>query len=292
MIPEADKVEALDWVLAKLSAKAPASPRIQPPKPVVQPKAPQAGVVPFKGVVTPQVSRDLKLWHAWNTAPAHEKGERFDDLMGAMNGVVKKAINKFRGAPVNKVTLENKAYDLAFKAFTRYDPANPKGANPSTWLSWNLRGLKREAVKLQNVARVTEPTSELANKFQTARAELTSRLGYDPTLHQIAEHSGLSQKQVLKVHRELRSDYEISEGGDEVEGAGITRMDPYVQAAHIVYHQLKPHEQKVHELMFPRDGGRAIEKSGDLARKLKWDVSKVSKAKKVIRSKILERVRE
>lgn len=284
MSSEADKVEALDWVLAKLSAQARATPKAPSYKaPKFELPTLKAPVASYKGVASPKVNKDLTLWKAWRDAPKHEKGEKFDDLMNAMSGVVNKNLNKFRGAQVNRVQLEGKAYELAHKAFTRYAPANPKGASPSTWLNWGLKSLKREAVKLQNTARVTEPTSQISNKFETAKAELTERLGYEPTLKQIAQHSGLEEKQVLKIHKEMRRDYEISGGGEEVEGAGFRRVDPYEQVAHIIYYDLKPHEQKVHELIYPRDGGMPMTKSGDIAKKLRWDVSKVSKAKNTIK---------
>jgi hypothetical protein len=288
---QGDKVEALDWVLAKLSAQARATPKAPSYKPIkVEPLKPVAPVASYKGVASPKVNKDLTLWKAWKDAPKHEKGERFDDLMGAMSGVVNKNLNKFRGAQVNRVQLEGKAYELAHKAFTRYAPSNPNGASPSTWLNWGLKSLKREAVKLQNTARVTEPMSQIFNKFETAKAELTDKLGYEPTLKQIAQHSGLPEKSVLKVHKEMRRDYEISGGGEEVEGAGNRRLDPYEQVAHIIYHDLKPHEQKVHELIYPRDGGMPMTKSGDIAKKLKWEVSKVSKAKNTIKKLLKERV--
>lgn len=290
MSAQGDKVEALDWVLAKLSARARAAPKAPTYKaPEVKPVKPVAPIASFQGVASPKVQKDLELWKAWKSAPKHEKGEKFDDLMGAMSGVVNKNLNKFRGAQLNRVQLEGKAYELAHKAFTRYVPSNPKGASPSTWLNWGLKGLKREAVKLQNTARITEPTSQIKNKFETSKAELTERLGYEPTLKQIAEHSGLPEKSVLKIHREIRRDYDISGGGEEIEGAGFRRIDPYEQVAHIIYHDLKPYEQKVHELIYPRDGSKPMLKSGDIARKLKWEVSKVSKAKNTIKRLLRER---
>jgi hypothetical protein len=154
-------------------------------------------------------------------------------------------------------------------------------------------------VGLQNTVRVTEPTSQLITPVHTATAELTERLGYAPTTKQIVDfthtkHWGgqkLSEKDVLEVHGMKRSP-NLEQGGEEVEGAGIHTNDPYVQAAHIVYHQLKPHEQKVHELMFPRTTMKPVLKSGAIANKLGWHVSKVSKAKNTILRLIQDHVGE
>lgn len=298
MTAPAGRGEALDWVLAKLAAKLPKAPVYKPPelKPL-KPAAPTATpLFPKKPELTEaeKVKRRASEHEVWEryvaaTSPK-EKNLHFQDLLKRQANIIAKHVGRFKGTEVNITAKKAAAIEKYRTALDTYDPNNRKGASLATWVNWNLRGLKRYVVGLQNTVRITEPTSQLVTPVRTATSELTERLGYAPTVKQISDfthtkHWGgqkLSEKDILEVHA-IRRSPDLERGGEEVEGAGVHTNDPYVQAAHVVYHQLKPHEQKVHELMFPRLPGKpAVLKSGAIANKLGWHVSKVSKAKNTI----------
>jgi hypothetical protein len=301
-----DQTEALDWVLAKLSAATPKASLFKPPalKPL-----PQPSLVPtsdkLKNPLRTEVDRELELtatrkkeellWHDW--IRSGKKPETFVPLWKSHLRLINSAVGRFKGVEINKAALQAHATQLYYDALESWNPAMKGGAALHSHVYNNLRGLKRYVVKFQNTAKITEPLAEKITPFRTARAELAERLEYDPPLHQIVEYTHsknwagkkLSMKDALEVSRYVRRGFDISAGGEDVEGAGTHRNDPNIQIAHLIYHSLKPHEQKVHELLFPRDGGQPIFASGDIARKLGWHVSKVSKAKNVILTKIQER---
>lgn len=307
MSTPADQSGALDWVLAKLSAPKPKSapvyapPALKPPAPVVFKPKPLSSL-PLESEADKQKrlsstrKGEEELWHAW--VKGGKKPEHFVPLWKSHLPLINNAVGKFKGVEVNKSALQGHATQLYYDALESWDPKHEKGASLSTHIFNNLRGLKRYAVRFQNTAKITEPLSEKITPFRTAMSELTERLGYEPPLHQVVEHTHskdwtgkkLSMKDALEVSRYVRKGYDLSAGGEDVEGAGLHHNDPTIQVAHLIFHGLKPDEQKVHELLYPRDGGAPVFDSGAIAKRLGWHVSKVSKAKRVIRDKINERV--
>ena len=313
MTPSADSAAALDWVLAKLSGAkkgiaAPVfkPPEFKPPKPAAPafapsiPKLLQPGELDAQRIKNLSAKREteLDLWKKWR----HEgqKAADFEVLLNSHMPLINKHLSRFSGIEVNKTAMKSILIEHYRKALERFDPEHSSGAQLHSWVTTNLKGLKRFAVKHQNIARITEPVAEKITPFRTAQSELTQRLGYDPTLQQIVDHTHtkdwdgrvFSMKDALQVQKLVKRGLDLGGGGEEVEGAGIRYNDPALQAAHIVYHQLKPHEQKVSELMFPRTNVAPIYKSGIIAKKLGWEVSKVSKAKKTIFDRIHERIKD
>jgi DNA-directed RNA polymerase specialized sigma subunit len=310
MEPGTDSAAALDWVLAKLSAAkkgvaAPVfkPPEFKPPKPVAPAFVPKVPTLLQPGEMEAQRQKTLtakrktehELWEKWRHGG--QKAEDFEALLKSHMPLLNKHLSRFGGVEVNKPAMKSVLIEHYRKALEKFDPSHEKGAQLH---SWSLKGLKRFVVKHQNIARITEPVAENITPFRTAQAELSQRLGYDPTVQQIVDHthtkdwtgSRLSMKEALQVHKLVKRGLDLGGGGDEVEGAGVRYNDPHLQAAHIIYHDLKPHEQKVHELLFPRSGQEPIYRSGAIAKKLGWEVSKVSKAKKSIFDRIQERVRD
>ena len=311
---EVDRVEALEWVLAKLSAAA--KPGVvtgvfRPPafKPTLKPLTPPpAPVVKAPAVPSPAErqkeleltrEKEFHLWKAWKAEPPGPKrGDLFQQLVKSQAKIINHRLARLTGAEVSRSAIKADLYRHYESQAEKFDP--DRGVKFSTWINWGLKGGKRFVVKHQNAARLTEPLADRIMPYKVARSELKERLGYDPTVQQIVEHTHspkwggkpLSEKEVLQIRSQVRKSFDIGGGGDEVEGAGLHANDPTLQAAHVIYHDLKPHEQKVHELMFPRDGAAPVYKSGTLAKKLGWEVSKVSKAKKTIRSMIEDRLGE
>jgi hypothetical protein len=302
MTPSVDSSAALEWVLAKLSGakkgtQAPVfkPPEFKPPKPAApafkstMPALLQPGAMEAQKAkqLTAKRETELDLWKKWK----HEgqKAEDFEALLKSHTPLLEKRLRSFGGVEVNNAAMKSVLIEHYRRALDKFNPDHSGGAQLHSWVTTNLKGLKRFVVKHQ------------ITPVRTAEAELTQRLGYAPSIQQIVDHthtkdwSGrvLSTKDVLQVQKLVKRGLDLGGGGEEVEGAGMRVNDPFVQAAHVVYHQLKPHEQKVSELMFPRSSGQApVYKSGVIAKKLGWEVSKVSKAKKSIFDKIQERVRD
>lgn len=291
--------KSLEWVLAKLSAKR-LAPVYKPPEiKTVQPVAPKFEAKPVEteaqklDKLKVLRSKEFDLWKRWKTGG--QKAEDFEALLKSHGPILNRQLGVYAGAEVSKSAAKSVIIEHYLKALERFDPS--KGASLTTWIYNNVKPVKRYFVKHQNFARITEPVVETITPFKTAQRELTQRLGYAPTLQQVVDHTHtrdwkgkkLSMKDAVQVQKLVKRGLDLGAGGEEIEGAGIRYNDPALQAAFVVYHQLKPHEQKVFDLLIPRDGSPGL-KSGAIAKKLGWEVSKVSKAKKTIFSKIQERI--
>lgn len=312
MGPDVDRVEALEWVLAKLSAAAKPGvvPTVfRPPafKPSLRPLTPPPAPV-IKAPAAPSLAekqkelgltreKEFHLWKAWKVEPPGPKrGELFQQLAKSQASIINRHLGRFSGVEVSKSAMKADLYKHYETQLEKFDPN--RGVKLSTWVNWGLKGVKRFVVKHQNTLRFTEPVADRIMPYRVAVSELRDRLGYDPTVQQIVEHTHspkwggkvLSEKEIHQIRTQVKKGYDIGGGGEEVEGAGLRANDPTLQVAHLIYHDLKPHEQKLHELMFPRDGSVPVYKSGVLAKKLGWEVSKVSKAKRSIRSLIDDRL--
>jgi hypothetical protein len=301
-----ESAAALEWVLAKLSARnaaLPKAPTYKPPE--FKPAAPAAPAVAPRQVETPAEKarrlealrpKEVRLWEKW--IQGGKKPDDFEELKRSHMPLINKRLSQFRGAEVNRVAMKAVAMELYYKQLETWNPKHPSGASLTTHIHNGLRGLKRFVVKHQNPLRITEPMSEKITPYKSAVEELKGRLGYEPTDQQIVEHTlkwdgpKLSMKDVRDVQKQVKPSYFIEAGGEPTEGAGHHTADPYMQAAFVIKDSLRPHEVKVFDLMFPVSGRKPVVKSGAIANRLKWEVSKVSKAKGAILNKIREHVGE
>jgi hypothetical protein len=293
MAESTTRSEAFDWLFAKLAA---ARSKAQPKVPIYTP--PKVSLAPptVESPAEKQKNRGLlrdkeeAMWHKW--MDGGQRSEDFEALKKSHMPIINNWLSRFKGAEVNRVTQKAELVQHYRKALEKWDPSHPSGARLNTWVENNLRGIKRFVVWHQNPARIHEDLAKKITPYNAVKHELTEKMGFEPSSHQIADASKgkLSLKDVLQVESQVRRNYDITAGGEKVEGVGHHAHDPYLQAAHVVYPELKPHEQKVHELMFPRTDHAPVVKSGAIAKKLRWEVSKVSKAKRAIMTKILERV--
>lgn len=291
---------ALEWVLAKLSARSVAVPKAPSFKPPTLPAPPSVRPVETSVEKERRLQalrpREVQAWETWMSGG--KKPEDFEALKRSHMPLIVKRINSFSGVEVPKSAMKAEALRLYYKQLESWDPNHPSGASLTTHVVNGLRGLKRFVVKYQNTLRITEPMSEKITPYRAAVTELTERLGYEPTDQQVVEHTmkwggpKLSMKDVVEVQKQVRPSYDIGGGGEQVEGAGLHTADPYVQAAFVIKDSLKPHERKVFDLMWPATDKKPVIKSGALAKKLGWEVSKVSKAKGVILNKIHDHLGE
>ena len=277
MLDTPDRDEALNWVLEKLSAK--------------KAKTPAKAVVKAPVALTPEQKKtelsskkkvEFQLWHDWKNSgfkPVH-----LDPLLRSINPLIENSARKYKG----KVEIPNAAIDfehkrLAVEALKKFDPS--KGAALGTWVSNYLKKAQRFVQTHQNFTRITEPIAAKIGKFNSAKAELTERLGFEPDAQTLSEETGFSLKEIKRLTRDQRKGL-ISTG---ITG---TEVNPYAslssreqEVIQLIYHQLTPHERVVHEYTFGLYG-QPVLKPGQIAKKLKMDSSKVAKLRTSIFNKM------
>lgn len=284
--------EALDWVLQKLSApkKAPKGlsvpkielPKIEPVKPVTVPRADLSG----------KKKTELDLYHQWNNNG--RKPEHLDPLLKSFQPLIQSRVNIYKNRveiPVSAIEHEHKKAFV--KALETWDPN--KGGGLSTWVTTNLRKAGRYVDNNKNFARITENVYKNIGAFNSLKSELTEKLGHEPDAQTIHDHilvnghpklGMLSLKDVQRLSNEQRKS--LIEKGHETAGQGsfMPMMDPrHEEVVHLIHHQLTPQERLVHEYTFGLNGKPKL-KSGEIAKTLKMDNSKVSKLRTSIWSKM------
>lgn len=271
MIATIERTETLDWVLSKLSAakklKAPAAPKVEPPK---------------KPELQETKKKDVELWSKWN-----ENGRKprdLEPLYKHMTGLIQQRINLYKNraeVPTSFIEHEHKKHFV--NAVKTWDPK--KGTQLASWVTTNLKKAGRAIEQNKNFARIPENISRYIGSYNAVKSELVEKLGHEPSANDIHDHvlvtghptlGVLSLKTIQRLEREQRRGLIQSESDvEETRGTPLlsSRADEVVR---LIVHQLTPQERTVHEYTFGL-GGKPKLKPGEIAKKLKWDNSKVSK---------------
>jgi hypothetical protein len=271
--------EALEWVLGKIAASKKAVGTIAK-LPKIEP-----AVIKKPKDVTALRTKELDLWKQYKESgdPKH-----YQALLSSHMPVIYKTLNTFKSVEVNKSAQVMNLMQLHKDAMDAFDPKNVKGANLTTWLTTRLKGHHRYIGNRQNLARMSEPKNLLVGQFKTGVQELISNLNREPSLQEIHEHTGLPEKTVRELSKQIRKSYDIDAGGDELAGFAPNVLSVQRMAAKIIYPSCTPDEKLLHDYIYPKDGRRAVPGSGDLAKKLGWDLPKVSKVKGSLKKKMDE----
>lgn len=225
-------------------------------------------------------ARDLELWHQWNN-----NGQKPEDLKPlftqfrpTIRNQVKQWSNRVEVPPVAIQAEFNKQF---VKALQTYDPGFGRPLN--NWVTDVLRKGNRWVGTYQNIARIPETRSHgTVREFKTAKAQLDTELGREPTHIEIAEHLGWSPKQAETLDRELRKAH-VAEGF-EIDPVDVM---PSVEkeALHNVFYELTPEEQLVYDYTIGAHGKPEL-RPMQIAQQLGYSGSKVSRLRNSITAKL------
>jgi DNA-directed RNA polymerase specialized sigma subunit len=178
---------------------------------------------------------DLALWKQWKSSNDRLALQK---LMTRLEPLIQSEVGKW-GQAVPRQALEAKAKLLTVEALETYDPN--KGAAIGTHVASRLRKLSRSVYPYQNVARVPENQQLYFHTFNVASGKLQDELGRDPSVDEMADELGWSQKRVTHFQNAFaRRELVESEGafweGDRDEGI----VDFY-------HHGLAPRDKQIFE---------------------------------------------
>ena len=292
-----ERGQALTWVLEKLAAaskkkEAPKAtsfvvPKFEPAKPASFGKAPEK-------ITTERKKKEVDLWHQWNSNG--RKPKDLNPLLKTFDNVIKSKMNVFRRAEVPTSTIESQLKKAAVEAFKTWDPK--KGGGLNTWVTYKLKRGQRFVDSNKNITYSPENITQHIGSFNALKAELHEKLGHEPDAHAIHDHllefghprerfAALSLKDIKRLEKEQRRSL-ISSGKDTEETAGIPHMSSRAEEVKIlILPELTPEERSVHELSFGLNGKPQL-KPGDISKRLKFDISKVSK----LRTSILRKMQK
>lgn len=284
MLEGTDKTQALEWVLEKMSAakKAKKGTSASAPKfktKTFEPPAP-------KKDLTSKKQTELEMWKTWKKSD-YDKAH-LQPLLKSLTPFINSYVNKYKGRveiPASALEFEGKR--LAVNALKDYKPSQKTAL--STWVGWNLNKLSRFVNKTQNFARIPENLSRHIGTYKAVKADLSDRLGHEPddiTLYEEASKidDRISLGTIKRLNKEIRKGL-ISANHEGFEASNVTQDDRHKEVQTLIWHQLSPQERVVHEYTFGLNGKPELG-TGAIAKKLKWDPSKVSKMKTSIANKM------
>jgi len=227
---------------------------------------------------TTQRQQELHMWRNWKAQG--EKPEHMEPLLDSLQPLVNKRIRQFKGVPIQREVMRAEANKKVMHGLRRFDPSK---AQMHTFLTHELKGMKRYVLQHQNLARIVEDRANKIGDYQRAMSTLSDQLGREPTSHEVADTMQVPVRTVTRLSAELRSDL-IASGALE---------DPFVdetprsrEVLKLIPYELNPTEMQVFEYLTGYGGKTKITSTGQIARKLGWSDSKVSQTKAAIAAKI------
>lgn len=191
---------------------------------------------------------DLAAWQAWHRNPTNRN---MGTVLHRMNPIIHKEVNRWSGT-LARPLLEIEAKRLAAHGIRTYRPT--AGAALSTHVTNQLKKLSRMSYTHQNIARIPEYQTLKYHTYDSAKRDLTNRLGRDPTADELAAQLQWSRPYLTRFQRSLRK--EFVESGEpppiferETDDAGIIDF---------VYHDLSPKQKKLFEHTTGYGGARVM----------------------------------
>lgn len=225
--------------------------------------------------------QEMHLWKTWKDS-GHEP-EHLDPLLDSLKPLMTQHVNRYAGnVPISRPALENEVTRLTVRALKSYKP--DKGAQLSTFVTGQLKGINRFVTQHQNVSRITEERSQKIGRYKLAHGSLNESLGRPPTAQEVADEMKVSVRMVNRLAQEMRSDL-LSSGAEH---------DPFIdeeprsrEVLRLMYpYAFTPDEQKVFEFLLGLNGKQKELKTGKIARSLGWSDSKVSQLRSSIAGKV------
>jgi DNA-directed RNA polymerase specialized sigma subunit len=225
----------------------------------------------------------------WQKSPSPESTSA---LLKAVSPVLDKGVAAYAG-PNPSPNTRSRARRIALQALKSYDPSQAKLA---THLTNHLQGLRRVMRQEQQVLSVPERMSMDAGHITQRTAELSDRLGREPSMVELADATGLSVRRLQRI-QQMQSP--IAEGTMEAATMDAesgpmtpaTRSPSTEQHIHpsveLVYHDVDPVGQKILEGSLGLFG-KPVLSNQDLARRLRLSPGAISQRKALLQQKLDE----
>lgn len=214
-------------------------------------------------------------FHAWKNTPSPETTTQ---LLTAVDPVIRSAMRTYTGSSQTSPTLRSKAKLIVLNSLPRYDL---KQAKLRTYLMTNLQSMRRAAAEEGQIIGVPERVRLDQQRMRTAVADLTDKLGREPSDAELARKTGLSLKRLAHVRKAKPSlsEGQITVATDDQEGypadavaAGEPGRDTYLS---FIYHDLSPIDQFILEHSVGLHGKKVLPKM-EIARRLKLSAGAIS----------------
>lgn len=203
-------------------------------------------------------------------------------LLQAFSGTINKSANRYiqnPKFPLHPEVIRNQFKIQALKAFETFDPN--RGVQLNTHVTNMMRKATRYLIRHQNIGVVPEVRALKARDFLEGRAQVAERLGREPNQLELSQHLKWSPAEVRRMEREMRQSSPTAQWEDEPTGLRPSREAEVIQ---MIQYELSGEERLVYEYLFGI--GKPQMQPGQIATRLVWTPSKVTRIKNKILAKI------
>jgi len=209
----------------------------------------------------------------------------FTELMSKYQPIVNSVVNKYRTVGISPPVLKCEASAQLVKAFNTYNPK--MGAAPSTYI-WNqMQKVQRVATESLSSGHIPEYRNLKKSTFLTVKTNLENRLGYEPSVDDLADELKWDRSEVARMNAELGGEVTASQAEFDFYGNDIQNKSKDYALAEYLYHELKGKEKTVMEHVFGF-GGKPILNNKEIAKKLNTNEMAVVRMRKKLAEKIKE----
>ena len=135
---------------------------------------------------------------AYKKWQADQTPESLAAVISELEPSINAEIHRYAGP---KPLLRGQAKQLAIGAIRSYDPA--QGAQLRSWVTTQLQPLSRYSASLKPV-KIPEVAARQAAEINRLETELADELGYNPSVEELADKSGISVRRIQKLKQMVR----------------------------------------------------------------------------------------
>lgn len=207
----------------------------------------------------------------------------FTELVIDYQPVVNSVVNKYRSVGVSPSTLRTQATTQLIKAFKSYDPE--KGTQPTTHV-WNqMQKVQRVATESLTSGHMPEYRNIKRSTFVTVRDNLADRLGYEPSVDEMADELKWSRSEVSRMNAELGGEVTASKAEFDFYGKSLQMESRDKLLLDYMYHDLRGRDKTIFEYSLGV-GGRPKLSNKEIAVRLGTNEMAIHRAKKAMAEKL------
>ena len=224
----------------------------------------------------------MALWDTW-----HQGGRKpaaMEPLLRAFDGAVNREANQYIRSPKFPLHPDVIRNQFRIQAVRGFETFNPKmGVQLNTHVTNMMRKATRYLIRHQNIGVIPEVRALRVRDFYEAKNLLVEKLRREPTQFEMSRKLRWSPMEIKRMESELsRQPRPTGEREDDPLGM---RSSQEAEVLHMIRYELGPEEQVVYEHLFGMGGKKRIN-PGQIAKKLRWTPSKVTRVKNKIVDKI------
>lgn len=208
--------------------------------------------------------------------------ENLVNVVDSLKPTMRYALSGFGAA--DDPVLAGKARLIAADAVKSWNPK--AGAKLATHLTNQLQQLSRETRKYRSVAQVPERAQLDQYALYRAEQELKDKHGRDPSVDELADHTGMSIKRIEKVRRLNRVTPSEIQFGDD--GLSTSQEPDYLhEAIQYVHGESDYPNKKILEWSLGW-GGEPVLPGTEIAKRLKLSEANLSRRTAILRGRVAE----